>query len=99
MSEAEFRSRLDRLAARPTLTRSGVPPHRSWWGNSRVLTGVSRGPGLAVPLRNPLGRRPRRVEPFAAGDTATLDAARTTERFLVVQPDAPAGQRFTILVE
>jgi hypothetical protein len=80
-------------SSRPALDAAGMPHHGSRWGGGFVVRGRSRGPGMAVKVRNPLGSKPRRVLTGSA-------ALRVRGESVYLTPgDTAAGQEFYAVLE
>ncbi len=96
----ELKARLAALEVRPPLERDGAPAHGARWGRGRVVRVRSRGPGVPVLVRNPLGRMPRRMEPYSAADRAAFSGGRSDPSVFTVTPtDAKKGRLLAMVIE
>lgn len=78
----------------PALDAKGLAQHGADWGDGVVLRAVSKGPGVAVPVRHPRNGGPvRRV-------LSGLGRVDYRGGVLYLTPEAAAaGQEFTLTVE
>jgi hypothetical protein len=77
----------------PAPTRDGQPEHGASADEGVVLRAHSKGPGVAVEVRNPLGPPPRRVV-SGAGDIKVQGG-----RLYITPSVAALGDEFTLTVE
>lgn len=49
------------MTEKPILDVDRLPEHGAEWGGGVVLRGISRGPGVPIPVNSPRGPIPRRV--------------------------------------
>jgi len=77
----------------PKPAAEGLPAHGANADEGRVLRARSKGPGVPVEVRNPLGPPPQRVI-SGAGDIRNLGG-----KLFVVPSVAAEGDEFTLTVE
>ena len=78
---------------RPQTDSSGLPSHGAASDEGYVIRAHSKGPGVEVEVRNPLGRPPRRIANGAA------DFRVRGGRLFVTPSATPEGDEFALTVE
>lgn len=88
------------VAHRPPVDRTGRPRHGDRYGLGTVLRTQSRGPGIPLKVRNPLGRKPVRLAGYSTADRGLLDGARSDASTITISNiDTPEGQEVVFILE
>jgi len=84
----------------PVLASDGNPRPGQGAGNGRIVEIQSRGPGIPVMARNPLGRKVVRVSPWNSDSgVAAWNPDRSSASVLTFTPQTEAGTIHRFLVE